>query len=359
MRDYKRELFESVGKKNGEIMSINAQLKIYQEQADPFIWLPSMENSAYPEHRFIVTDEDIAKMLQDDISKSHNSKKGDDVMGFGNGSAVQATKDSHVEPDSSDVKKGAITSTILPSLEGDLALVNIKANRTALEVAETELLQEKLLYRKRTILNSIQQDVVKFDDIIDKLCLERVLLEADLKFADIKLLVLYKEYVLLKEFEKYDNVLSEKLATKENEKTDIESKIIECQEKANRNKAEIEAIILKEKEIQDDFSRAIGPGNKYESYFVKVFKKKIKRSKKKAKTANNNDDEEESEEDSDIDDYDSNAASQEEEEAYEEKCPGDCDPALWARILDLREMKLDEEERVVEIQKIVDVSVSY
>jgi hypothetical protein len=66
--------------------------------------------------------------------------------------------------------------------------------------------------------------------------------------------------------------------------------------------------------------------------------------------------EEEEEDESDFDDYDSNNASMDEDESYEEKCPNDCDPALWARVLELRELKLDEEERILEIQKMVDVS---
>ena len=59
-----------------------------------------------------------------------------------------------------------------------------------------------------------------------------------------------------------------------------------------------------------------------------------------------------------MEDYDSNAGSQDEEEAYEERCPNDCDPDLWAHILELREMKLDQDDKVAEIQKLVDVCVS-
>jgi hypothetical protein len=47
-----------------------------------------------------------------------------------------------------------------------------------------------------------------------------------LKFADIKLLVLYREWILLKEFEKFDNSLAEKLKLKQKEKFEIEQKVI-------------------------------------------------------------------------------------------------------------------------------------
>ena len=59
-------------------------------------------------------------------------------------------------------------------------------------------------------------------------------------------------------------------------------------------------------------------------------------------------------EDSFDEDFDSNDED-ETEEAYEEKCPADFDHNLWERILDLRYQKLDEEEKITEIQKAVDV----
>jgi hypothetical protein len=69
---------------------------------------------------------------------------------------------------------------------------------------------------------------------------------------------------------------------------------------------------------------------------------------------NNEEDSEEETEESDMD-YDSNIESNDEEEEYEERCPPDCDSALWAQILDLRDKKLDQEEKIVEVQKVVDV----
>ena len=54
---------------------------------------------------------------------------------------------------------------------------------------------------------------------------------------------------------------------------------MDCQDKANVKKSEIEVVITRGKDIHDDFQRSIGTGNKNEAYLTKVFKKKIKRSK--------------------------------------------------------------------------------
>lgn len=108
---------------------------------------------------------------------------------------------------------------------------------------------------------------------------------------------------MLKEFEKYDNTLAEKLILKRQEQYDIDNKVSlrlvkglmeysfkllhfhiplkikECQEKLNGKKYEIESIIKKEKDIQDEFQRALGDSNKYEELLTKILKRKIKRSK--------------------------------------------------------------------------------
>jgi GTPase involved in cell partitioning and DNA repair len=110
-------------------------------------------------------------------------------------------------------------------------------------------------------------------------CLNAHIYSLDITFADMRLLLLYKEWVLLKEFEKYDNTLADKLNLKRTEKMDIDQKIKECQEKLNAKKIEIEQIIAREKGNQEEFNRALGENNKYEDLLTKIFKKKIKRSK--------------------------------------------------------------------------------
>lgn len=66
-----------------------------------------------------------------------------------------------------------------------------------------------------------------FDESINSLRKERSLLEADLKSADIKLLLLYHEWMLLKEFEKFDIALADKLDGKRSEKLEIDFKVFD------------------------------------------------------------------------------------------------------------------------------------
>ncbi len=107
------------------------------------------------------------------------------------------------------------------------------------------------------------------------------MLSGDLKFADIKLELLFREWMLLKEFEQTDNKLAEKSNSKKAEKQDIESKIDEYREKLSTKKAEIERVIQREREIHEEYRKIAGENNKNEEYLSKVFKRKIKRSKVK------------------------------------------------------------------------------
>ncbi|KAJ1567975.1 Cilia- and flagella-associated protein 44 [Cladochytrium tenue] len=96
----------------------------------------------------------------------------------------------------------------------------------------------------------------------------------------------------------------------------------------------------------------------------KIFKKKIKRQKKKVRNAgekegedgggDDEDDEEDEDDYEDDDDDDDEDTESEDEEGGREICPSDMDPASFTRVLELRELKLDQEEILAEIQKAVD-----
>ncbi|KAG5463309.1 MAG: hypothetical protein BJ554DRAFT_334, partial [Olpidium bornovanus] len=181
-----------------------------------------------------------------------------------------------------------------------------------------------------------------------------------------KLTLLCKEWALLKEFAKYDNVLAEKLATKRAEKDEIDNKINECQEKLTAKKSEVEQVIQREREIQDEFKAAIGEDNKYEELLTKIYRRKIKRAKKKTKNEKSTEgkdgggggggQEEEEEDEDDESDFDSDLSDDEEseQEGFDETCPADADPATWKRVLEMRERRLDQEDVLGEIQKAIE-----
>ncbi len=151
--------------------------------------------------------------------------------------------------------------------------------KSSLELTEMQIKRTVLLFKKDQVLKAIAAIVLRFDLNLDALVRDRIVLEADLKAADLKLLLLYREWVLLKEFEEHDHGLSDKLKSKLGEKHDIHERVLECQSKLALKKAEIEQILLAGKELVEDFQGSLGESNKHEEYYLKLFRRKIKRSK--------------------------------------------------------------------------------
>jgi len=83
----------------------------------------------------------------------------------------------------------------------------------------------------------------------------------------------------------------------------------------------------------------------------RVFYRKIKRLKKKAGGGGA---EEEDEEDDDDDDDMGEEDEEDEGDEGEEACPAGCEQALYERVLDLRERRLDEEDAAAEVAKAAD-----
>ncbi|KAJ3210900.1 Cilia- and flagella-associated protein 44 [Dinochytrium kinnereticum] len=374
LRQKKRDMVNHFAEQNDQIRRLSDRLRELGETSNDTLWCPEIERKAFPELRYVVKPEDIVALQQEEAESASRSKGGTD-MGFASAPAAAAPAPVPTNPalpkdGSRSTSRPASSNTTTSKTAGNTSVAKVSvfdaANRSNLEIVETENLKKILKHQKELIIKNINDSAKQFDQDIENLSKERVALESDIKFADIKLLLLYREWMLLKEFEKHDNLLAEKLIMKRNEKSDIDSKIKECQEKLIAKKLEIEEVIQKEKSIQDDFHRTLGENNKHEEYLTKVFKKKIKRTKKKAKLdgtqeeGDSNEDEEISEEEDD-DDYDdddgsdgSNSVSNESDADGGEECPADCDPSIFSRVQELREKKLDQEDVLAEIQKVIE-----
>jgi len=209
-----------------------------------------------------------------------------------------------------------------------------------LELAELSARRLKLEFEKRKILEKISRTVSAFDAALSNLLRERFKLEVDLKTTDLRLLLLYQELKLLKEFEKRDQSLAQKLEAKCLEKAEVVSRIAECQERLANKKADIER--LNPKQLFGQLQAIVPETHKHAEDLFRIFKKKIKRAKKVAA----GEEEDDNEDLSDLDDLD--------DEEDEEFCPPGCDPALYEQVCELREKRLDQEDVLADLQKAVE-----
>ncbi|KAL5033039.1 hypothetical protein BDV3_000061 [Batrachochytrium dendrobatidis] len=387
LRSQKMSLVDTFTQYNIRFAEINAELMKLGKVASFNKRVYTMESSAFPEHREKVAPTDIIQFQNQQQEESvHRNGHNDMLDAFGTGSAVPVQNQSihsglsgaPVRTDGSTLKKYNAEEN-RPSVGVDngnpAAFENSTESRvlsetdaaarsdapTPLELEKTHIKITKLLYEESEIAKSIEKHIQTFDGAVEQLARERITLDGDLKFADIKLLLLYQEWVLLKEFETHDTALAEKLSVKLSEKNEVDQKISECQGKLALKKSDIEAIISKGTEIREEFSRLLGENNTNEEYLTKIFTRKIKRSKKKIKersgskgfTENNDIDEEDEDSDESVD---SSLGSdmEDEDEEFEERCPVDCDRTLWFNVLSQRDKRLDQDELLADIQKSVE-----
>ncbi|KAH6585557.1 hypothetical protein BASA50_001166 [Batrachochytrium salamandrivorans] len=388
LRARKELLIARFANSNNRIDEINVELVKLGEKSGFNKKEYIIEPSAFTETRYIVTSEDIAQLQKDELKAAMLHRGQDNALGdfravftspATNNRGLSALNNAHSRTNGiptkmlvSDETKSAtsIDNGDSPSnpakLQGssDVQESDNSNDAEILSPLELEMIcikKAKFQYEESDIKKSIEKSIKEFDSEVDRLSRERLNLEEDLKFADIKLLLLHQEWILLKEFETYDTELAEKLVLKQHEKDEIDQKISECQERMAAKKAGIEAITVANSEILEEFLRLLGENNINEDYLMRVFKRKIKRSKKKAKNGENgmNDDKSSAEEEDEESDnslgssYGSDIESDDEE--FEEKCPVGCDHALWSHILEQREKRLEQDELLADIQKSVEI----
>jgi hypothetical protein len=86
--------------------------------------------------------------------------------------------------------------------------------------------------------------------------------------------------MLLRDFEKMENELEQKLENRKEEHIDVQSKLSEIQMKIDAKRKEIEKLDEKQKELMSSYHHMTHDENKFSDFLTKVYKRKIKRKKK-------------------------------------------------------------------------------
>nr|XP_061836799.1 cilia- and flagella-associated protein 44-like isoform X1 [Nerophis lumbriciformis] len=217
--------------------------------------------------------------------------------------------------------------------------------------------QDSLLNMRDTLLWHMESSVHQFDKE-HLMCLKKVqMLDWKLKLGNLRQLTLYQELLLLKEVDKSERILQDKLNTRLKEENNLRSKLEEYREELEQKRKDIAKVQEKEKCLTTAFQTALGDDNNFEEYLTKVFKKKIKRTKKKDPTGSDEEDEDSNDDFDDFenwDDDDDDDWDGLEGEGAAEECPAGCDPELFEHILQLRERRLDLEELMADEKKCAD-----
>ena len=123
------------------------------------------------------------------------------------------------------------------------------------------------------------------------------MLAADLKAAELRLLVLLQELNLLRTFEAKDAALAGKLDKFSREKGEVTANIRDCETRYTAKKAELEVWQEKDASIGHEFDALVPESHSFRAQLAKIFRRKIKRSKKRDGDADDDDDDEDEDED--------------------------------------------------------------
>jgi WD40 repeat protein len=406
MRKLKQRIVESMQQDNIRIREIDEQL---HEANSSVIYEPSLRPSEFPDDRNLMTKEEImdfkmkrkeiewkkipappnsiftgdstvlehnaindmyvvkARELDDfeqvsiDFDPSIAGSTVDDIVSVAVSAASTSKSSCKPTPDIISFYRCEEVDVDLQSLEGAIPvlLAAKECRKSYITEAKTEdgveLSDERksaisehkrsLIFEKQSLIKKAKKHMEAFDENIQSLRLERHHLAGDLKLAELQLLTLYQEYMLLLGFEDKDTALRQKEERCKREKHEIQESITDFQSKYEAKLEDQTQWQTKSASLLSDFRVLVPENNPFFDILTKIFKKKIKRSKG---TDDMDGDEEDSEEedDDDDDDYD--------DDEVEDVCPSGCDATLYDKVLDFREKRLDIDEVMTEIQKVID-----
>uniref|UniRef100_A0A4W3IB69 Cilia- and flagella-associated protein 44 n=1 Tax=Callorhinchus milii TaxID=7868 RepID=A0A4W3IB69_CALMI len=328
-----------------QISSLVEELKLLQKKLEPSKHLPIPEIPKLyleetPEKKFEYDKETLLNFkgeITDTQQRVHSEMAG------GYSLATKEKKDESSTPEENKSKKREVLKFPIAA--------------TKLETELKKIEETKHLYFQTKLLDKISQLIKYLDAELRVICHQKCKLDINMKMADLLHVTLFEEVLLLKEFEKRENVLQERVNQRINDRLETQVKRkIECLLQLEAKKRDITKLHEKEKALYMTFQLSLGENNKHIEFLTKVFKKKIKRAKKKEAQLDE-DDEEESDEESE----EQFGMSSDEDESDSEMsglddtvCPENCDPSLFDNTIQLREVRLDIEELLAEEKKVTD-----
>ncbi|XP_058517882.1 cilia- and flagella-associated protein 44 isoform X3 [Ochotona princeps] len=335
----------------------NIQLSLDKSKHIPIPQIPQIYPEEVPERRFHYDEETLlsfkrerAKSLDENPYQVEQVESASSAGGFLRHSILKdadlVTRDSV-----SRSSKASAYSLDIPKV-AEFA----KAEPTDVELEIMKRDEIKHLYMQQYLSNRIKELIITFDAELRLLRHQKLKLDTQMKLSDLHHLTLFQEMLLLKNFEKQENILQERVNFLDKEEQDMQWKINETLKEMEEKKNEITKLQEQEKALYAGFQAAVGENNKFANFLLKVLKKKIKRVKKKEVEGEADEDEESeesSEEESSLESDEDESGS--EDEVFDDSiCPTSCDPALFELAIQLREKRLDIEEALVEEKKIVD-----
>ncbi|XP_046388185.1 cilia- and flagella-associated protein 44 [Ischnura elegans] len=259
--------------------------------------------------------------------------------------------------------RGGLASTAELMILSRSELENIASSETMNTPWEGDLLylkRTRKIYNIGVILEVANREINKFDDEIKELMNQKSDYELKIKYLEQFLITLLEELFIINNFEAMEEVLTEKVRVKLQERNDMLEKISSLKTKLGMRKISIDTLLEVQNDIISKFHAAT-ENSAFAGILKKIFKKKYKPVKIKADDESSDEESSSSESssdssDDDEDDFDDDVAIIIPTKIDDTTCPEGCPPELFDLTIDLRDQRHVTERDLIEERKQMDIS---
>lgn len=234
-----------------------------------------------------------------------------------------------------------------PSVEqSPIVAVSPAVPLSELEQLEQQIVRRRLQNERSTITATIHALLSGFNSELGALRTEKLRLHAGVKTAEASLLVMYQELQMLKECEVRESVLLAKRQAKLDDRAELAGKIADCQSALEQKRLELETASARRAAAVQEFEVVAADAEQFRDALGKIFFRKIKRNRKKPGAGPEDEDDEEL---SDSEGDGEDESSDDDDTGGEEMCPPGCEQAVYEKVCEVRERRLDEDDTIAEL----------
>ncbi|OHS97734.1 WD-repeat protein [Tritrichomonas foetus] len=222
-----------------------------------------------------------------------------------------------------------------------------KPKLTEIEQLEQNEVHAQLAFKRQRLVKKIHAAIEKFDKKVAETANEKIRINTEVELAELRFIMMLREFKLLAKLEMKDHDLNDKLKQRQKDMNDIDAEVLAQEKNLKAQEHIIEDAQKQLKKLQKQFEQMVDSTSKFHDHLAKIYSYNIRRNAKK-----NEGDEIEV----DITTLDVEAVKKMFEaqsmDKEEDTCPAGCDPALFEKVLDLRESKMDIVEKVNEANSL-------
>lgn len=327
LRDRKQEIISKHSLQHQILLKISKEIPESLRAESPAIAVVNQELE-FPEERFKITEEDVLRALPVSLRNHRELSK-------------QEESDVGVKPDSLLGNDGRKDKVGLNFSEKQLSAVD-EGMGTEWEIEMGQMRVNEAQEQQNYNISKMIKDIVEFDEEVAQLSDEKIQLQLDLKFIELHLLTLHREILVLKTFEKEENIKSNVAFELLKEKSLVQTNMNKITAEMEEKVVEIRTLEGEVKQLVSTFLTTIAE-NKYYDFLKKIFKKKYRPPKVKtddsdescsSESASDSDEEE----DKSLDSKEFNIVK-----LNENICPEGCDRYLYDKTFEKRAERYDLE----------------